>query len=55
MGLNGIYVNLAGRERAGIVHTGGTRDRSMEQVREAIAGTARSFGWSSGRGSGRMN
>jgi predicted AlkP superfamily phosphohydrolase/phosphomutase len=36
LGLNALYVNLAGRERFGIVHPGPERDALLQRVREQL-------------------
>jgi predicted AlkP superfamily phosphohydrolase/phosphomutase len=39
MGLNALYVNLAGRERFGIVQPGGERDALIRELREKLLAT----------------
>jgi predicted AlkP superfamily phosphohydrolase/phosphomutase len=36
LGLNALYVNLAGRERFGVVHSGPARDALIQQAREQL-------------------
>ena len=42
MGLNALYINLAGRERFGIVQPGPEREAVIQQLREAAARFSRS-------------
>ena len=42
LGLNGLYLNLRGREREGIVEPGAQADALLKQIKDEVARRARS-------------